>query len=123
MYGPGMPLRALKHRLVSSVMTAAPLGTSLSASRHFSRDTYTGSPCSSGKSIFWLTSVMSGTSAKIFCTSSSFFLLPVTNVTRLAGASGAGRLRLSRAAAKWSGMLGSGIEIADSGVAGSMASE
>lgn len=50
-YTPGRPPRALKHRLVSSTMTG-PL-TIPAAILHFSLDTSSGSPCSSGKSIFW----------------------------------------------------------------------
>mmetsp|Transcript_19559 Transcript_19559/g.54351 ORF Transcript_19559/g.54351 Transcript_19559/m.54351 type:complete len:243 (-) Transcript_19559:339-1067(-) len=80
MYGPGMPLSALKHREVSSVRTAPP--TRSAASLHFSAAISSGSPCSSGRSIFWF--VMANGNGvpllRICCTSSSFFLLPVTKV-------------------------------------------
>ena len=80
------PLSALKQSDVSSVMTAPP--TRSAASLHFSAEISSGSPCSSGKSIFWLVSTNGSAPASPFgadlarksLTSSSFFAFPVTKV-------------------------------------------
>jgi hypothetical protein len=78
MYTPGKPPSALKHKEVSSTSTG-PRSCS-AARRHFSRATYSGSPCSSGRSSFTESSGKGKRSPRICITSSNFFLLPVTNL-------------------------------------------
>jgi hypothetical protein len=80
-YGPGSPPSALKHNEVSSTMTGPP--TSLAASTHFCAEISSGSPCSSGRSIF-CEMISTGNEPpvlRIALTSSSFLALPVTKVT------------------------------------------
>ena len=98
MYTPGNPPSALKHKLVSSTITGP--FTCSAASLHFATDTSSGSPWSSGKSIFWEMRLNGKESPRIEITSSSlyeeyslsdivwtkmtlwayFFLFPVTKV-------------------------------------------
>ena len=90
MYGPGSPLSALKHREVSSTITRHFSSVSFdrwaAANLHFSLDTSSGAPCSSGKSILRDTTSNGNSpvfrAARMARTSSSFFALPVTNTRR-----------------------------------------
>ena len=99
MYTPGSPPSALKHSDVSSTSTGPP--TCCAARRHLARDTSSGSPCSSGRSSLAERSGNGHLSPKMAVTSSSFFRLPVTNVSSVAMAAKLRRWGRSGGGVRW----------------------